>query len=78
MRSWCSPALPMTGSGRQTGGGVASFLSTTEITRTHARLRAAGVRFLESPRREPYGTVAVFADPYGNRWNLVGAARDGA
>ncbi|MFC7471036.1 VOC family protein [Actinomadura keratinilytica] len=37
----------------------------------HARLLAAGVPFEEAPRCEPYGTVAVFRDPYGNRWDLI-------
>ncbi|MEV8567455.1 VOC family protein [Streptomyces sp. NPDC051322] len=36
-----------------------------------ARMIAAGVRFLEEPRHEPYGTVAVFEDLYGNRWDLL-------
>jgi hypothetical protein len=38
-------------------------------------MRARGVEFLEAPRREPYGTVAVFADLYGNRWDLLERAR---
>ena len=36
---------------------------------------AAGVRFLEAPRHEPYGVVAVFEDLYGNRWDLIEPAR---
>ena len=35
-------------------------------------MRARGVKFLEAPRSEPYGTVAVFVDLYGNRWDLIG------
>lgn len=57
--------------GRQTGGRVAFFLTTDDFDRDHAAMRARGVRFLEEPRREPYGTVAVFEDICGNRWDLV-------
>ncbi|WP_405775924.1 VOC family protein [Streptomyces sp. NBC_00859] len=57
--------------GRQTGGRVGFFLHTEDFTRDHARMRAAGVRFLEEPRHEPYGSVAVFEDLYGNRWDLL-------
>lgn len=57
--------------GDQTGGRVAFFLHTTDFDGDHARMQAAGVRFLEPPRREPYATVAVFEDLYGNRWDLL-------
>lgn len=57
--------------GDQTGGRVAFFLHTDDFDRDHARMRAAGVTFLEEPRYEPYGTVAVFEDVYGNRWDLI-------
>ena len=57
--------------GDQTGGRVVLFLSTRDFAADHARMLAAGVEFLEQPRPEPYGTVAVFADPYGNRWDLI-------
>ena len=57
--------------GDQTGGRVALFLSIRDFAADHARMVAAGVEFLEQPRHEPYGTVAVFADPYGNRWDLI-------
>ncbi|MEV5343224.1 VOC family protein [Streptomyces sp. NPDC052676] len=57
--------------GDQTGGRVGFFLHTDDFARDHARMRAAGVTFLEEPRREPYGTVAVFQDLYGNRWDLL-------
>ncbi|MGH3757927.1 VOC family protein [Actinophytocola sp.] len=57
--------------GDQTGGRVAFFLNSDDFARDHARMLAAGVRFDEPPRHEPYGTVAVFRDPYGNRWDLV-------
>jgi catechol 2,3-dioxygenase-like lactoylglutathione lyase family enzyme len=58
--------------GDQTGGRVFLFLETTDFAADHARMQAAGVRFLEAPRHEPYGTVAVFEDLYGNRWDLIG------
>lgn len=57
--------------GDQTGGRVGFFLHTDDFARDHARMTAAGVTFLEGPRREPYGTVAVFQDLYGNRWDLL-------
>ncbi|MFF9032935.1 VOC family protein [Streptomyces iakyrus] len=57
--------------GDQTGGRVGFFLHTDDFARDHARMAAAGVTFLEEPRHEPYGTVAVFQDLYGNRWDLL-------
>ncbi|WP_306187582.1 MULTISPECIES: VOC family protein [unclassified Streptomyces] len=57
--------------GEQTGGRVGFFLHTDDFARDHARMTAAGVTFLEEPRHEPYGTVAVFQDLYGNRWDLL-------
>ena len=57
--------------GDQTGGRVAFFLHTDDFARDHAEMRARGVRFVEGPREEAYGTVAVFEDLYGNRWDLV-------
>ncbi|MFJ4918575.1 VOC family protein [Streptomyces sp. NPDC088725] len=57
--------------GAQTGGRVGFFLHTEDFARDHARMLAAGVRFLEEPRHEPYGSVAVFEDLYGNRWDLL-------
>jgi catechol 2,3-dioxygenase-like lactoylglutathione lyase family enzyme len=54
-----------------TGGRVAYFLYTDDFTNTHSRMIAAGVKFRESPRRESYGTVAVFEDLYGNGWDLI-------
>lgn len=57
--------------GRQTGGRVGFFLETDDFARDHAAFVARGVRFLEAPRREPYGTVAVFEDLHGNRWDLL-------
>ncbi len=57
--------------GRQSGGRVFLFLHTDDFGRDHAAMRARGVRFVEEPRHEPSGTVAVFEDLYGNRWDLV-------
>ncbi|MGI5480065.1 VOC family protein [Streptomyces lavendofoliae] len=57
--------------GAQTGGRVGFFLHTEDFAGDRARMLAAGVRFLEEPRHEPYGTVAVFEDLYGNRWDLL-------
>ncbi|MEW1905611.1 MULTISPECIES: VOC family protein [unclassified Streptomyces] len=57
--------------GNQTGGRVGFFLHTEDFARDHARMTEAGVKFLEEPRHEPYGSVAVFEDLYGNRWDLL-------
>jgi len=57
--------------GRQAGGRVFLFLHTDDFARDHAAFTARGLRFLEAPRREPYGTVAVFEDLYGQRWDLI-------
>lgn len=57
--------------GNQTGGRVSFFLNTDNFAETHTRFVAAGVDFLEEPRHEPYATVAVFADPFGNKWDLI-------
>ncbi|MFY1679732.1 MULTISPECIES: VOC family protein [unclassified Streptomyces] len=61
--------------GDQTGGRVGFFLHTEDFARDHARMTDAGVTFLEAPRHEAYGVVAVFQDPYGNRWDLLQPAR---
>lgn len=57
--------------GDQTGGRVAFFLHTDDFWRDYRAMRARGVSFQEEPREEAYGTVAVFADLYGNRWDLL-------
>lgn len=57
--------------GAQTGGRVAFFLETDDFARDHAAMLAKGVEFREQPRHEAYGTVAVFADLYGNLWDLI-------
>lgn len=58
--------------GNQAGGRVFLFLTTDDFSRDHAAMQAAGVTFEEPPRVEPYGTVAVWRDPFGNRWDLIG------
>jgi catechol 2,3-dioxygenase-like lactoylglutathione lyase family enzyme len=57
--------------GDQAGGRVFLFLQTNDFWQDHRAMRARGVRFVEEPRVEWYGTVAVFQDLYGNRWDLV-------
>jgi catechol 2,3-dioxygenase-like lactoylglutathione lyase family enzyme len=57
--------------GDQTGGRVFLFVETDRFREDYERWRARGVRFLELPREEPYGTVVVFQDLYGNRWDLI-------
>ncbi|UVK40147.1 VOC family protein [Mesorhizobium sp. AR10] len=57
--------------GNQTGGRVFLFLETADFARDHAAMLENGVEFREAPRHEPYGTVAVFADLYGNLWDLI-------
>jgi catechol 2,3-dioxygenase-like lactoylglutathione lyase family enzyme len=61
--------------GNQAGGRVFLFLHTDDFQRDYAALRDKGVRFLEQPRHESYGTVAVFVDPYGNKWDLIQPVR---
>jgi len=57
--------------GNQTGGRVFLFLHTDDFARDHAAMKARGVKFIEQPREENYGTVAVFEDLYGNKWDLL-------
>lgn len=57
--------------GNQTGGRVGFFLETDDFARDHDDMRAAGVVFEEDPRYEAYGKVAVWRDPFGNRWDLI-------
>jgi catechol 2,3-dioxygenase-like lactoylglutathione lyase family enzyme len=63
--------------GDQAGGRVFLFLRTDAFAADHARMTAAGIRFLEEPRHEAYGSVAVFEDLYGNRWDLLGGPSAG-
>ena len=57
--------------GNQTGGRVFLFLHTDDFWRDYREMKAHGVVFEEVPRKEAYGTVAVFADLYRNRWDLL-------
>ena len=57
--------------GNQFGGRVGLFLHTDNFARDHTAMLAAGVYFEEDPRHEPYGSVAVWQDPFGNRWDLL-------
>jgi catechol 2,3-dioxygenase-like lactoylglutathione lyase family enzyme len=57
--------------GNQTGGRVFLFLHTDDFWRDYRQMKAREVKFLEAPREEPYGTVAVFEDLYGNKWDLL-------
>jgi len=57
--------------GNQTGGRVFLFLNTENFWQDYDEMRSLGVNFLEKPREESYGTVAVFEDLYGNKWDLL-------
>ena len=57
--------------GNQTGGRVFLFLGTDDFERDYASMTAAGINFVRPPIDAPYGTVAVFEDLYGNKWDLV-------
>ena len=57
--------------GDQTGGRVGFFLHSGDFWTDYEQLRKRGVKFLETPRSEPYGLVAVFADPWGGKWDLL-------
>lgn len=59
--------------GKQGGGRVMFFLRTDDFWRDYERMSATGVRFVEQPRDESYGTVVVFEDLYGNKWDLIGS-----
>ena len=62
--------------GNQTGGRVFLFLYTDDFWRDYEAYLAKGVEFVRGPKKEPYGTVAVFADLYGNLWDLFQAGQD--
>jgi catechol 2,3-dioxygenase-like lactoylglutathione lyase family enzyme len=61
--------------GNQTGGRVAFFLQTDDFARDYQTFVTRGVQFLESPRHETYGPVAVFQDPFGNKFDLIEIAK---
>lgn len=58
--------------GCQAGGRVFLFLHTDDFWRDYRVMSRSGVKFNEEPRQEKYGTVAVFEDLYGNKWDLLG------
>lgn len=62
--------------GNQAGGRVGFFLEVTDFDNTYQAYVERGVDFVRAPIREPYGTVAVFRDPFGNLWDLIEPARD--
>jgi uncharacterized glyoxalase superfamily protein PhnB len=57
--------------GNQAGGRVFLFLQTDDFQRDYTAMVEAGIKFVRDPKQAPYGTVAVFEDLYGNRWDLV-------
>ena len=57
--------------GNQTGGRVFLFLYTDDFTRDYKNLQHQGIKIIREPSVETYGTVAVFADLYGNLWDLI-------
>jgi catechol 2,3-dioxygenase-like lactoylglutathione lyase family enzyme len=57
--------------GNQTGGRVFLFLHTDDFWRDYNAMKTRGVKFVQEPREEAYGTVVVFVDLYGNKWDLV-------
>lgn len=61
--------------GNQTAGRIGFFLHTDDFAADYARMLGAGVEFEEEPRHESYGSVAVFRDPFGNRWDLLQLSR---
>ncbi|MEM9833015.1 MAG: VOC family protein [Bacteroidota bacterium] len=62
--------------GNQTGGRVFLFLHTDDFWRDYERIKAQKVNFIRPPKEEPYGTVAVFQDLYGNLWDLIEPASE--
>ncbi len=61
--------------GRQFGDRVGLFLRVDDFDEAYARMTGCGVEFLTVPREEPYGSVAVFKDLYGNKWDLLGPSK---
>jgi catechol 2,3-dioxygenase-like lactoylglutathione lyase family enzyme len=61
--------------GNQTGGRVFLFLSTDNFQRDYESMLAQGITFVREPKNEPYGSVAVFEDLYGNMWDLIQLAK---
>ncbi len=61
--------------GNQTGGRVFLFLHTDDFWRDYQAMLGEGIRFIRPPKDAEYGTVAVFEDLYGNRWDLIGPSQ---
>lgn len=57
--------------GQQAAGGVLLILRSDDFDRDYQAFKEKGVRFLEEPRREPYGKVVIFSDPFGHQWDLI-------
>jgi len=64
--------------GKQAAGRVGFFVHVEDFDAAYARMASAGVEFVRAPRAEPYGRVAVFLDVAGNKWDLIGPARQGS
>jgi catechol 2,3-dioxygenase-like lactoylglutathione lyase family enzyme len=62
--------------GHQCGGRVFLFLKTDDFWRDYRDMKAKGIKFIREPKQESYGTVAVFQDLYGNRWDLIEFSHD--
>jgi catechol 2,3-dioxygenase-like lactoylglutathione lyase family enzyme len=62
--------------GNQTGGRVFLFLKTDDFWRDYKNMQNQGIKFTRDPKKEDYGTVAVFADLYGNLWDLIELKKD--
>jgi catechol 2,3-dioxygenase-like lactoylglutathione lyase family enzyme len=62
--------------GDQHGGRIGFFLEVDDFEKAHRRMLDLGVTFEESPRHESYGSVVVFRDLYGNRWDLIEPAKE--
>ncbi len=60
--------------GKQSGGRVFLFLNTDDFWRDYRRMTERGVKWVRPPTKETYGTVAVFEDLYGNKWDLIGSS----
>jgi catechol 2,3-dioxygenase-like lactoylglutathione lyase family enzyme len=60
--------------GNQVAGRVGFFLQVDDFDAAYARMSSMGVEFVKAPRNEPYGSVAVFLDISGNKWDLIGPA----
>jgi len=69
--AWAADDRQRRAIGNQSGGRVFLFLETDDFARDRLAYTQRGIRFVEEPRHEPYGIVAVFEDLYGNRWDLI-------